>query len=127
MKYNVPARLTVGLIMAVLSSVVSQSDAFAEPGIEGRVLVRDFMPRGCAERIPCGPYPRIHPGGEAEVVAMTRSGRVVSTARATPNGNFFLRLRRGRYILSVPSLGIVREVRVGRSLVTGVKLHADVY
>ena len=127
MKRNMPARLTVLFLMTALSSMVSRTEAFAEPGIEGRVLVRDFMPIGCAKRIPCGPYPRIHPGGEAEVVAMTRSGRVVSTARATPNGNFFLRLRRGRYILSVPSLGIVREVRVGRSLVTDVKLHADVY
>lgn len=127
MKRNIPARLTVAFIIAVLSSMAARTEAFAEPGIEGRVLVRDFMPTGCSKRIPCGPYPRIHPGGEAEVVAMTRSGRVVSTARATPNGNFFLRLRRGRYILSVPSLGIVQEVRVGRALVTGLKLHADVY
>jgi hypothetical protein len=94
--------------------------------IEGRVLLRDFMPIGCAEP-PCGMYPRIRPISDVEVVASTRSGRILSVAEVTPNGNFFLRLPRGRHILNVPSLGISREITVGRKGVRGLRLNLDVF
>jgi hypothetical protein len=112
----------------IFAAILAAAPVYAAPvvAVEGRVLIRDFMPQGC-ETPRCGSYPRIRPVGDVEVVASNRRGQVLAVAEVTPNGNFFFRLRRGRYTLVVPALGISREVVVRRAGMRGVRLNLDVY